>query len=66
MQVRLADADVDFKPVKSWLGRPKTEAVDGWQTEARAAGARDTGAQSAVLSGSCLAGWLHPSTCLCW
>ncbi|KAL4444592.1 hypothetical protein ABPG77_002409 [Micractinium sp. CCAP 211/92] len=32
-KVRLADADVDFKPVKSWLGRPKTEAVDGWQTE---------------------------------
>lgn len=32
-KVRLADADVDFKPVKSWLGRPKTETVDGWQTE---------------------------------
>ncbi|KAL4448118.1 hypothetical protein ABPG75_005337 [Micractinium tetrahymenae] len=32
-KVRLADADVDFMPVKTWLGRPKTETVDGLHTE---------------------------------
>lgn len=32
-KVRLADAELDFKPLKNWLGRPKSEKVEGWDTE---------------------------------
>ena len=34
-KVRMVDAAVDFKPVKTWLGRPATEKVDGWEAEVR-------------------------------
>ncbi len=64
MQVRLADADVDFKPVKSWLGRPKTETVDGWQTEARAAGPGRLGPVPPYRTDSCLAGCTSSSACI--
>ena len=32
-KVRLAEADFDFRPVKTWLGRQATEKVEGWETE---------------------------------
>ena len=32
-KVRLADADFDLCPVKTWLGRQATERVEGWETE---------------------------------
>ena len=32
-KVRLADADFEFHPVKTWLGRQATEKIEGWETE---------------------------------
>ncbi|PRW33819.1 Ankyrin repeat domain-containing 13C isoform B [Chlorella sorokiniana] len=32
-KVRMVDADVDFQPVKTWLGRQATEKVEGWDCE---------------------------------
>ena len=33
--MRAAEADFDFHPVKTWLGKPITERVEGWLTEVR-------------------------------
>lgn len=43
-KVRMRTTASNFRPVKTWLQRPATAVVDGWETQVRAGGKGGAGA----------------------
>ena len=54
-KVRLADADLEFAPLKGWFGGAKKEKIDGWECEVGGGrhASRVQGPETCTTAGQC-------------